>query len=575
MPIDGFFIKGLVSELKQIENGRIDRIHQPTKNSLKIQIYSKSGKKTLLLSANSKSSSVHFTNKSMENPPTPPPFCMLLRKFLIGGKITNISQYENDRIIDFHIKRTDEFDLTKEFMLPCELTGKHSNIVIVNKGTNRILDGIKRIQRELSDEREIIPGVLFERPPKQNKLNPFDITNNELKKLLQNTSIEDDYEKIFFENFQGVSPLLSKKIVKKSGFFSTQDYNDLISYWSSTKEKLMSQNYTPILIKDEKFDEIKDIYWDKSLFDNVKTIEYSSLNDATDDYFYYKERKELTHQLQTNLKKKVNQALKKAKKKFKKQKKEYENSEEGSIYKIYGELLSANYHLLANAHSNEVSVYNFYQDPPEEISIPIDSSKTPGENIENYFNKFKKSTNRVEKLGKEIKITKNEIKYLEGLVFQIDEAKTLEELETIKLEAIQEGYIKREKTQKKKKETQKDDYIRYYSQDGYLILVGKNNKQNDSLTLKETSKNDIWLHTKEIAGSHVIIKGNNIPESTLSEAANIAAYHSKARHSENVPVDYTYVKHVRKPKGAKPGMVFYENYKTIYANPYELEQNES
>ncbi|UMZ73287.1 Rqc2 family fibronectin-binding protein [Natranaerofaba carboxydovora] len=298
----------------------------------------------------------------------------------------------------------------------------------------------------------------------------------------------------------------------------------------------------------------------------------TSLMKAIDKYYYTKATEEKKISLENELNKKTNHLLKKSRKKLKKQQKEYNESENAEKYKIFGELLTANLYRFSKEklESDNIEVTNYYEDPPKTIKINLDKSLSPSENAQRYFKKYQKAKTRNKKLKKEIKNTEAEIKYLENISFQLESAEDLEELDTIKEELIKEGYLSEKKQDiKKKKKTDptKKSSLEFISKDGFKILVGKNNKQNDYLTLKEASSEDIWLHTKEIAGSHVVIKGKDAPLSTIEEAASIAAYYSKGKNSSNVPVDYTRIKHVRKPKGAKPGMVFYDNYKTLFVDP--------
>ncbi len=572
MPVDGFVIKGLVNELKQIENSKINQIHQPQKDTLTLKLYGRDGRKTLLLSTHPNYCRANLTDQSYTNPQSPSSFCMFLRKFLVGGKITKIEQYQGDRIVDIHIQRRDEFHMTEQYLLSCEIMGKHSNVILVNYKKNRIMDALKRIQRELSNQRELLPGTLFERPPAQDKLDPFNSNANFAQFKNFASQYQDHINNIFFDNFQGVSPFLSQQIIHLSGYSYDHNLEHLYDYWNKIINMVKASNYVPCIAYNGKDNKIHDVYWDTIFFtsDKYNKITYDTLNEAVEDFSYQSIRIQQTTQLRSQLSKVINKALKKARKKRAKQKREYENSETGTKYKVYGELLSANYHLLQQANSKEVSVYDFYKNPPQLVNIPIDTSKTPGENISAYFKKFKKTTNRIEKLGKEIKRTNKELEYLESLRFQIEEATNLEDLDNIRDEITDQGYLqKKQRDSKKETQNKETDYIRYYSQDGFLILVGKNNKQNDQLTTKKAGKFDIWLHTKEIAGSHVIIKGEKPPFTTIEEAAQAAAFHSKARDSENVPIDYTEVKNVRKPKGAKPGMVIYDNYKTLYVDPQQ------
>ncbi len=374
MPIDGFFIKGVTYELApSLYNSKVNRIYQPNSHTLLFKLYRKAGKVDLLLSAHPSYGRLHLTTRSFKQPSYPPSFCMLLRKFLIGASITAIEQFQGDRIVDIYFKRTDEFDLTNHYLLTCELMGKHSNIILVNIKNNRILDALKRIERSLSTERELFPGVLFERPPNQGKINPHEkyLTTDMLKKSVDNHYghfSKKTLEKFFLNTFQGVSPFLARKIIKYSHYETYQDLNGLVAFWETIKTKLEHLDIEPAISTEKESGKVIDVYWDRVFLeeDNYKIKVFSSPGKALDLYAYYKETEAYYTNLWRELYKQVSKKLTKAKRKLKKQQLEFQQAEDGEKYRKYGELLSANYHLIEKKESNQktVRVYDYFQDPP-------------------------------------------------------------------------------------------------------------------------------------------------------------------------------------------------------------------
>ncbi len=589
MPFDGFVTRAIVKTLNnQLKEARINNIYQHNKHEISVLLRNHKKNLILFMSTNPRFCRVNLTTKKYDNPDHPPSFCMLLRKYLKGGVIKEVKQYEGDRIIDFDIVHRDEFGLEKELFLTVEIMGKHSNIILVDKKNGRILDGIKRIEREFSNKREIMPGILFERPPAQTKHNPW----KEGAVNLKSEKIADkEAEKVVLENYQGVSPLLAREIAYRAqllniNFNEISEGNleryieELKQQLDNIKDNIYTGNYEPVMIKDIEKNTYSDFYFiplkhlnsgnvnNNSSFENVSAN--LDLMETMDEFYRLKETELQKFNLKTELSKKITQLLKKTRKKLKRQQKEFNESENAENYKIYGELLTANLYIFEGKKptNTQIEVVNYYKEPQENIKIKLDKSLSPSENAQRYFKKYQKAKARNKRLRKEINNTEAELEYLESISYQLENAPTLEDLEGIKDELIKVGYLEKAKTTtRKKKSVQGSKPLKFVSRDGFDILVGKNNKQNDQLTTKEAAPENIWLHTKEIAGSHVIIKGKDIPLSTIEEAAQIAAYYSKGRNSSNVPVDYTKIKHVRKPKGAKPGMVIYDNHNTLFVTP--------
>jgi predicted ribosome quality control (RQC) complex YloA/Tae2 family protein len=578
MPFDAIVTKCIADELKNIiMTGRIDKIHQPEKDEINISLRAKGKNLKLLLSSNSSYPRVHITSITKKNPIKAPLFCMILRKHLVGARIVNIEFLDYERIIKIQFENTTELGDLSIKNLYIEIMGRHSNIILANSN-NKIIDSIKHIDEEISSKREIMPARNYELPPKQNKISP---DNKNIYKIfeknyiIENESLETPLSKYLLYNIKGFSPILCNYIcdiskIDKNINLKNIEENHLIKLktnFDMIMDKIKSNKFNPILFM--KNDLPKDFYClDISL--KQKTKSFDTLSSLLD--FYYSERDKIIHlnQKKYNLNKILTNNIQRCKKKISIHKKIINKSKNNENYKLYGELLLANLYSISK-NAEKVSLLNYYSEKNEYLDIKLKSHLTPQENAQIYFKKYTKSKTAISESKKQLKIAENELDYLESVLHNLEIAATLEEINEINEELIHQKYILINNKKKKNKFSPTKPH-KFKSSDGYEIFVGKNNFQNDLLTLKMSSSNDMWLHTKEIHGSHVVIKTNNnqnVPDNTLLEAANLSAYYSKARLSSNVPVDYTKIKNVKKPSGAKPGMVIYVNYKTIYITPNE------
>lgn len=576
MAFDGIVTRSVVHELKEkLLSGRINKIYQTEKDELILNIYSNRNNYQLLISASSNNPRFHLTTSVKDNPQNPPMFCMLLRKHLTSGRILDIRQYENDRVVFIDISSLDELGNDNTLTLAIEIMGRHSNIILFNKDTNRIIDSIVRVTEDISRVRQVLPGLNYTLPPIQDKLSIFDIDYKTFYNTITSTDIE--LYKFFYTSFLGLSPLIGKEIVFISNLknktktidLEEEDIKSLFNNLMYLSDIIRDNNYSPVYYTDSNNSIVSFYCIELKSKDNFNKFNLDSISDVIDYSFTKKDRDNRIQQKSNHIKKIVENNLERSINKLDKQKEEYIESKNRDIYKIYADLIAANYH---NIVGNEESVIldNFYDENMAKIEIPLNKKLSAPQNANKYYKQFSKLKNAEILLKKQIPITKNEIDYLESLLVSINNCEDVKDLEIIESELVDEGYIKKNLKNNKKKAIIKSDPLHFKSSDGYDIYVGKNNKQNDELTLKFANKDDLWLHVQNIPGSHVIIRkatGDDIPQNTIVEAASLAAYYSKARNSKNINVDYTEKKHVNKAKGAKPGMVFYNEFNTVSVNP--------
>ncbi|WP_129596364.1 Rqc2 family fibronectin-binding protein [Anaerophilus nitritogenes] len=574
MPFDGMVVSSIVHELKEkILMGKIDKIYQPENDEIHISIRCFKEKYKLLISASSNHPRIHLTHTAKINPQTPPIFCMLLRKHLQGGRIIDIYQQEFERIVILNIESYDELGVLSIKQLIIEIMGKHSNIILLDPSQNKILDSIKRISGDINRYREILPGKNYIAPPTQGKQNPLHLSFNDFVLKVQEATMGTSIYKAIYTSFQGISPVASREICFLSHIEQDKALVELLDtdyehLWKTFNKFLCVNNPNPHMVISKDNSEIIDFYpIPLKIYQEIYTsIDFDSMSDLLEQFYIQRDLFDRIKQKSTDLRKLIHHTMQKLLNKKQKLKEELLSAMKAQKYRVYGELLTANLHTIKKGDKS-IEVMNFYDENCTTIKIALNEHLTPSQNAQKYFKKYTKSKNAQNEIDTQLKDTDNEITYFENLLQNIENTSDLENIEEIRLELMEEGYIKKKKISSKKNTPSKP--MSFISSDGYSILVGKNNKQNDHLTLKIASKKDLWFHTKDIPGSHVIIITNNqeVPQTTILEAAELAAYFSKGKISSNVPVDYTTVKYVKKPSGAKPGMVIYENNKTIYTTP--------
>lgn len=573
MPLDGAFIYCLQNELKTAINSHIDKIHIPAKNEFVFSIKGRGFSKKLFISIAPNSPRVSFTGATFENPANPPMFCMLLRKHLSSGRIINIDGEGTERLIRFKIQSTNEMGDRVIYSLILEFIGHKTNLILLDEN-GRILDAARRSDIE-SGDRLIQPGAIYTLPVNSNKT---DILTGNITSAVQ--SILSDGDKrlcdALLSNIGGISPLICRELA----FIITGDCESLcksvsadklIACLSELKNTIMSGG-TPFTLIGENGLPTDFSFLEIKQYGNMMTLEkHNSFSELLESFYGERDRLRRLDNLRSDLVKKIKNLISRNTKKLHLRQAELKKSENREHLRIYGELIKANiYQIKKGAHKAVVD--NYYDPEYSKIEIPLNSALSPSANAAKYFKDYKKACTAEQTLGNLIKECKEEGEYLESVLFELQSADSTAELSLIRDELNLSGYIARNSGNKKTKIVTKP---LKFSKNGFEILVGKNNLQNDELTTKTASKNDLWFHTKNIHGSHVILitDGKTPDDDTIIFAATLAAYYSKAKNSNQVPVDYTPVKFVKKPTGAKPGMVIYTTNKTIFANPTEWENN--
>ena len=563
MAFDGITIANIVHELnRNLLDGRINKIAQPETDELLLTIKTPGGQRRLSISASASLPLIYLTEGNKPSPMTAPNFCMLLRKHINNGRITKIWQPKLERIIHFEIEHLDELgDLCKKELI-VEIMGKHSNIIFCNEdGT--IIDSIKHVSSQMSSVREVLPGRTYFIPDTMEKSDPLSVSFAEFQRVL--TEKPMPLAKAVYTSFTGISPVVAEEICYLSGIDSSLTPREL-------SEDLLTHLYRQFTLY---FEEVSAGHFSPAIyyhgaepkefsalplthFSQYIRKEYDSISRLLEDYYAEKNTLTRIRQKSVDLRRVVQTALERNRKKYDLQAKQLRDTENREKFKVYGELIHTyGYNLEPGA--KKLEALNYYTN--EMITIPLDSTKTPQENALKYFEKYNKQKRTFEALTSLIEETRDDISYLESVSNALDIALSEDDLTQIKEELIESGYIRRKFTKKKVKITSKP--FHYLSSDGYHIYVGKNNLQNEELTFHFASGNDWWFHAKGIPGSHVIVKtnGEELPVRTFEEAGKLAAYYSKNRGSEKIEIDYIEKKHVKKPKGGKPGfVVYYTNY---------------
>lgn len=578
MALDGLVLANVVHELTtELVGGRIDKIYQIEKEDILITIRNQGSTYKLLLTANSNYPRLHLSSLAKNSNAEPPMFCMLLRKHLGGGKLLSITQPNMERIVTLAIEATNELGDKETKLLTIEIMGRHSNIILM-KQDGTIIDSIKHISSDKSSIREVLPNRTYVSPPSQDKISPLHLTEeNFISKLL---SKEMSIYKGLYSSFNGVSPIFAQALCFEAGLdsnvlISTLEpaaLSKLYAHFEKALQLIQAGSFTPTLYFDEQ-EVPTDFYCFKlSIYETLIQKSYQSIS-ALLEYFYFERS---THfnvsQKTSDIKKLLHTFLDRAVRKKQIQEKALEEAEHKDLYKIYGELLTAYAHQVPS-QSESFTTLNYYTEPYEEITIPLERNRTAIENAQFYYKLYNKAK-RTELAAKEQLLNiEEDIKYLQSVLLSLDLLQTKEDIAELRAELIEMGYLKKKKGTAKNKSNKKDlPFLHFKSSLGHDIYVGKNNYQNDTLTMKFAKPNDLWLHIKDGPGSHVIIKhleGVSINEDILLEGAILAAYHSSGKMSSHVPIDYTYKKNVKKVPNAKPGMVIYTNFKTLYVTPTE------
>ena len=571
MPFDAIFLSAVVEELTPVLTGeRIDKIQQPARDTVLLHLRSR-GK--LLLSANGSRPRIHLTRASFENPAQPPMFCMLLRKHLSGGRIAGLAQPPAERKLDLALDCTDEMGVPCRKHLILELMGRNSNLILTD-GDGRIIDCMRRVDFEMSEARQVLPGLFYREPPKQDKRIPGQAGEAELLSLLEAVDSPKRLDAWLLDTFAGLSPLISRELSYR---FCGQVEADILTLSRPelarflARELAMTGEKQPVLLlqggaaKDFSYRPIA------QYGDYMTSRRCESFSALLDEFYTQRDRNERMRQRSQTLRKSVTTLYERTLRKLAAQKKEREATLDRERLRRMGDIVTANLHAIRRGQTLLRAV-DFYDAEMSEIEIPLKPNLSPQQNAAKFYKDYAKAKHAEKILTEQISVGEIEAQYFAGVLEELDRAENERDLSEIRAELEDGGYLRAADRQKKKQIRQAPSKpLEFRSSDGFPIFVGKNNRQNDQLSLKSAHKNDIWLHIQKAHGAHVIIEcgGAEVPDTTVTEAAMLAAYYSEAKQGQNLPVDVTPVRFLRKPNGAKPGMVVYDRYRTVYVTPDE------
>ena len=582
MPLDAICLGAVTNELNTVLTGcRIEKVYQPDRDEIVIQTRGQGGARRLLVSIAAGTPRVHFIETARENPAVPPMFCMLLRKHVQGAKIAAVTQPAVERMLSIELDTTDEMGVACKKHLICELMGKHSNVVLCGED-NRIIDAMRRVDGDLSGKRQVLPGLFYRMPPAQDKHDPFVVSGVGLAAAAAQADGEQTLDRFLLNTLLGFSPLLCRELAfratgdtaKPLGMLSDEERNRIAKVYDDFLAYIEEKRWKPFLLTKSEDSAVFDFtFLPVTQYEGLMNVtQYESFSSLLAAFFEKKGRVERMMRRSSDLHKAVVNARDRLARKLSAQKKELAGAHDREKYKRTGELITANLYQLEKG-MNKAKVIDYYNKDCPEVEISLDVRLTPQQNAQKYFKLYTKSKTAEEVLTEQIRQGSIELDYLESVLVQLSEAETERDLAQLREELTLSGVLSAKQTRNKKgrqKPVQAKPF-HYRTTDGFDIFAGKNNLQNDLLTLKIAFKSDIWFHTQKIHGSHVILvtDGREPTEQAMTEAAMIAAYHSKARSSSMVPVDYTQVRQVKKPAGAKPGMVIYHVYQTAYVTPDE------
>ena len=567
MAFDGAFLHTLLPEINAAAGARVEKIYEPSRDELLIHLKSKGFSGKLLICARNGSARIGFTDAAFENPAVPPMFCMLARKIFSSSRFIGARQQGLERVLELHFEAVNELGDTVSPKIICEFIGGSNNIILCDN-SGKILDAVNR--SDITARRVIMPGCSYEYPENRGKLDltavyPAEIVNAAAKR-------EGEAASALLDVCDGVSPLVCREVCLRAfgqsdALISENGLEKLASQLETLRESIdnkpcytaLYENGTP---KDFSFVDINQ-------YGSAYTKKhYNSGSEMLDEFYAERDNAARIKKQSGDLLKTVNNLLNRARRRMNLRVKDLEETKDREKLRIFGELIKANIHNV-KAGDTEVTVSNYYDENMSDITIPLDSALSPAANAAKYFKEYKKRCAASVSLVALIESDKAEIEYLDSVLYSLEEAANLSDTEDIREELTEAGYLRAKNTKKRKKNVPAAE--EHISREGYRILVGHNNIQNDYITTRLADKNDTWLHTKNIHGSHVIIKnaGGDISEETLLFAAKLAAKNSRAKNSSNVPVDYTPVRYVKKPAGSKAGMVIYTTNKTVYVTPRE------
>lgn len=573
MPLDAVYLNAVIQELMPaVVGAKVDKIYQPARDEIILSMRGREGSTKLLLTANPAHPRIQMTHVFRDNPATPPMFCMLLRKHLSGGRVLSITQPPMERVVDIELETLDELGDRTPRHLILEAMGRRANLILTGSD-GRIIDCLRRVDAEMNQERQVLPGMFYHLPPMQQKSNLLTMTQEALLDLVEQAPEEHKISDFLLEHFAGLSPLICREFAfvltndTDGRLFQTRQ-SALVDYILSWKEMIQTGRFAPcVLLLDGR---PKDFTYCpiRQYGDRMTIRQESSFSVLLDHFYAEREKSERVHQRGADLIKSVTNLRNRAARKLENQQRELAQAEDREALRIRGELITANLYAMKKG-MKELVCDNYYDPDGGTIQIPLDPLLTPQQNAASYFKRYTKAKTAEKVLTEQISKGQSDLSYLESVLTCIRCSEEERDLIEIRQELEDSGYLRPQKTAKKGMKRVKSKPMEFCSSTGMRISVGRNNVQNDQLTTKLAFKNDIWLHTQGIHGAHVILwtEGKEPDVASLKEAAILAAWFSQGKEGQNIPVDYTPVRYVKKPSGAKPGMVIYTTYSTAYVTP--------
>lgn len=578
MALDGAFLRHIKQELEEkLLGARVDKIHQPNREEVLVAFRTREAAYKVLFSARANSARVHFTAIPLENPKQPPMLCMLLRKKLQGAKLVAIRQPELERLLHFDFDCINELGDHVTLTLTMEIMGRYSNIILTDE-EGKIVDALKRVDAEMSSQRLVLPGLSYHLPPPQNKLCPLATSSQQVVEALNALPKDMELSKGYLAVLQGVSPIVCRELAHQVGrgrelTVKTMDEEQVFRagfFYQQMRDTVEAVSGKPFMAASPQGKPMDFSFLEIHQYGTAAVVkEAESFSQLLDEFYRERDKQERMRVREQDLLKLLSTHSERLSRKINAQRGELEQCADRDGLRVAGDLISAQMYQMEKG-AESVEIPDFYQEGSPLVRIKLDPALTPSQNAQKYYKEYRKAKTAEEKLTEQIELAGKELEYLESVLDALARAETERDLAEIRAELQEQGYLRKLRS-KKEKPAAVSAPMKFTTSDGFTVLVGRNNRQNDRLTLKTANNNDIWFHTKNIPGSHTVLvtQGREPTETAMEEAALLAAQHSRAKDSSQVPVDYTQIRYVSKPQGAKPGMVIYVNYKTLYVTPGE------
>ena len=572
MPLDAICLQAVVEELRpQLLNLRIDKVQQPARDQVILLLR---GNKRLLLNAGANAPRIQLTETARDNPAEPPMFCMLLRKHLVGARVADITQPLLERLVRLELDITDDFGQPGKRTLVLEAMGRRSNLILLD-GEGRIIDCMRRVDADMSAQRQVLPGLYYEPPASVGRLPVTEESEEGFRQKLAAANPERQLDAFLLDSYFGISPLMARELAFRTAGASDARLLELnetgrTNFWREIyqfSDAIKENKFTPIMLKKEGSPEEFACFPILQYGGLLEPERFDSFSALLDSFYEQRERQERVRQRGADLIRTATTARDRLQRKLAMQEKDYAATQDRDRLRICGDLITSNLYRMERGQSKLVCE-NFYDENCAETTIQLDPLLTPQQNAAKYYKRYTKAKTAEKYLREQMEFARRDAEYLESVLEEISHAETEQDFIDIRNELRDAGFL-RKQGKKEIKRAAKPRGFRTTS--GFRVLVGRNNRQNDQLTCKEANHRDLWFHTQKIHGSHVILctEGREVDDDTIVEVAKLAAYYSQARESGNVPVDYTMVKNVKKPAGARPGMVIYKTCRTVNVTPDE------